>query len=144
LRGGAGIKPFTLGQDSPKKKKKKSTKQEKKWAETVDGKVQPASGATWHSKGDVKEKLAETKELFTKFLWDNKYTDSKSFRIKGDDWEKLKEYAFKAGGYIPGMQVEINSKELKKPVELIVIEKNDFLMLKEMVDLIIERAEDNE
>lgn len=144
MKGGSGIKPFTFGEEPNRRKKKKSKKQENKWAETVDGKTQPASGATWHSKGDVKEKLKNTKGMFTKFLWDNKYTEAKSFRIQAEDWERLRKDAYYAGGYLPGMEVEIINPSLKKPVSLVVIEKDDFLILRDMVNHLIERMENNE
>jgi len=132
-----GIKPYTFGDEPKRRVKKLSTQKEKKWSKKVKGKVQPASGATWHSKGDVKETLTKPEELFYRFLWDHKYTSNKTFRIDIDKWEDLRLNAFKAGGYLPGMVIELTSRKTGKSVELVVMEREDFMALKEMADLAI-------
>ena len=82
--------------------------------------------------------LSEMKDLFSKFLWDNKYTEKKSYRINGEDWEKLRDDA--RDGYLPGMQIEIRNPSFNKIIRLVVLEENDFLFLRDSIDLLTEEV----
>ena len=113
------VKPFSFGEDSPRKKKNKSNKQEQSLAQRVGGKTQAGSGNQWHSKGDVIEK---------DFLTECKYTKNKSFRISVDLWEEISEKAFAMGGKTPA--VEILLGEGQENLKLIVLSEDDYLELR--------------
>lgn len=128
--------PFTFGQDSTaKNRRKRSKKQEKRWAEKVGGKVQPASGATPFAKGDVR---AGSKEFLESFLWELKYTDKGSYRISLKGWDKIRREAYLSeGGQLPGFKVEFSKHDypsLPRPLRLVILEEGDFLSLKEDAD----------
>jgi hypothetical protein len=127
--------PFELGSVKPGEKKKTANRQEKRWAEKVHGKRQPASGALWNAKGDVKEHFTA---LFFNFLWDNKYTAQKAFKLSSEIWAKIRDEAYrKEGGYLPGLQVELRGhgiSYLPDPLRLVVIEEDDFLAMKEQAE----------
>lgn len=125
------VTPFSFGGPRPsKEKKKRSGKQEKRWAEKVKGKQQPASGALWGAQGDVKEAVTG---LLANFMWDNKYTDKQSFSVSLALWQKLREQAYKQSN-IPGVQLEfqntVDYPSLPKTLRLVVLEEEDFLSLK--------------
>ena len=122
--------PYSIGSGSSKKKK--AQKQEKKWAERVGGRAQPASGALWGAKGDVDE---HESEFLEGFLWENKYTSFKSYRLSCDTWADIKEDAY-SKGRLPGMQIEIRHDSLDKPLSLIVLEETDFLEIRQKVQML--------
>lgn len=64
-----------------RKQKKLSAKQEKRIAEDLGGKVQPASGATKHAKGDVRA-MGEVRA-------EAKYTFAPSYTLKREELEKI-------------------------------------------------------
>jgi hypothetical protein len=120
--------PFQIGENSTKLKKKRSQKQEKRWANKVKGKPQPASGALWGARGDVKEQG----QFLSKHLWENKYTTNKSYSLTLDVWNDIKEKALrKQGGYIPGMHIEFKDPSGKTILRLVVLEEDDYLDSKE-------------
>ena len=139
-------KPFSLGEDSDtrnpsqmdegktrecynydkdnsaKAKRRNSQKQEDRWAKLVGGNTQVASGAFWHSKGDVKEKVVE---ILSNFCWENKYTSKGKFRIKKKTWLGIKEKAYTQGN-IPGMHIELQHPKFDDFIRLVVISKQEF------------------
>lgn len=60
--------------------KKKWQKTETQTAKRYGGRKTPRSGGAWGFKGDVKGEI---------FLFDDKYTDAKSFSIKSAMWKKI-------------------------------------------------------
>jgi hypothetical protein len=116
--------PFDFS--TPKQKKINSGKQEKRWAKKVKGRQQPASGALWGAKGDVKEARGVTS---LRFLWDNKYTIHKSYGISIETWNKIKEEAVRAG-CTPGLQLEFQDLSGKPILKLVVIEEDDFFEMR--------------
>lgn len=101
--------------------KKQANKQEKEFAKrtkALGGNRQPASGAFWSAKGDVK--------IGKYALGDNKQTKYKSFKIDKQMWKKIKQEALEQRKEIPFLQIEMVEVE-----PLIVISENDFLMLLE-------------
>lgn len=124
--------PFEVGTENSKIRRKLSQRQEKRWAGKVDGKPQPASGALWGAKGDVKVRKPT---LDFRYLWENKYTSHKSFSISIDLWMDIYDKAVRReGGYTPGIQLEITHESLKEPLRLVIIDENDFLALKEQAE----------
>jgi hypothetical protein len=117
-------KPFSF-EDTAKTRREKSQKQEKRWAKKVGGKTQPASGAFWAAKGDVKEK---TSGILESFLWENKQTSKNSYRLTIDTWNEIREKAFQRGN-LPGMQIELHPPGVS-PVRLVVLAEDDFLALR--------------
>lgn len=86
----------------------------------LGGMKQPASGALWGAKGDVKiGKLA---------LGDCKSTENKGIRVSKDMWEKIKKETFESGQDMPFLQLCIKDTE-----PLIVISEDDFKMLLEVL-----------
>lgn len=90
---------------------------EKKDAELFKGKRTPKSGGFWSFAGDV---VTDT------FLLDSKTTDKKGFRITDNIWRKLYNEALKARK-IPILSIFLTAKDL----ELVVLDKNDFITLME-------------
>lgn len=113
------VKPFSFGEDSTRKKKKKSNKQELALAKRVGGKTQAGSGNQWHSKGDVEDK---------DFLIECKYTSHKSFRVSIDLWEEISEKAFAMGGKTPAIEIILG--EGQENLKLIVMSEDDYLELR--------------
>jgi hypothetical protein len=99
--------------------KDKANKQEKNFAkrtEQLGGRRQPASGALWGAKGDVK--------IGSIALGDSKFTKYKSFNITTAMWKKICMEALEQRKDIPFIQLEMSECE-----PLIVISENDFIML---------------
>lgn len=82
-----------------KKIRKESVKQEQRRAKKLGGKTTPASGARWHSKGDVKTK---------DFLCECKMTEKDQYRLKFATWDKIRNEALHSGLRIPLMDIKIN------------------------------------
>jgi hypothetical protein len=103
--------------------KRKSKKQEEATAKQFGGKVQPASGAMYFAKADVR--TGETGVGFndSDFLIENKYTDKASYSLKKQIWEKIEKEALKDNMRTPLMQIDIQDKQL------VVLNKSDFLSL---------------
>jgi hypothetical protein len=110
------VKPFSFGDDTPKQRRKKSTKQEQRWAGKAGGKAQAGSGAVWSSKGDVKQE---------DFLFENKRTDAESYRLSTDTWAEIDTKAMLAERRKPAMHIEIGKQKLR----LVVLTEDDFLEL---------------
>jgi hypothetical protein len=113
------VKPFSIGEDSPKKRKKKSDKQEKALAKKVGGKTQAGSGNQWHSKGDVEDE---------EYLHECKYTKHKSFKVSVDLWEEIDEKAFAMGGKTPALEILLG--EGQENLKLVVLSEDDYLKLR--------------
>lgn len=113
------VKPFSFGEESTKRKKKKSNKQERELAKRVGGKTQAGSGNQWHSRGDVEDK---------DFLIECKYTKHKSFRVSVDLWEEITEKAFTMGGKTPAIEILLG--EGQENLKLIVLSEDDYLELR--------------
>ena len=113
------VKPFSFGEDSPRKKKKKSNKQEQALAKRVGGRTQAGSGNQWHSKGDVQDQ---------DYLIECKYTKNKSFRVSVDLWEEITEKAFAMGGKTPAIEILLG--EGQDNLKLIVLSEDDYLALR--------------
>lgn len=109
------VKPFSFGEDNtPKQRRKKSNQQEKRWAVKAEGKAQAGSGAVWSSKGDVKQ---------AKYLFENKRSDSESYRLSTDTWAEIERKAMLAERRQPAMHIEIGKQKLR----LVVLLEDDFL-----------------
>lgn len=81
---------------------KRSTAQEKRVAEQYKGSRTPMSGATWHSKNDVRSE---------DLLIENKRTDNKSgITIKAKDLEELDRHACQEGRQ-GVLQFDLNGRE---------------------------------
>ena len=121
--GGKGRKPFSLNnKDTTRYRRKVSNKQESDWAKKTGGKTQIASGAFWHSKGDVRE---ECEEILAGFCWENKYTAREFFRLSVDLWEEIREKAYGQGN-IPGIHLQFTNTELDEDVKLVFVECEKF------------------
>jgi Holliday junction resolvase len=92
--------------------RKKSITQEKNLAKKMNGYTRPASGAVAGLRGDV---------VADDFLVECKYTDKDIFNLKSKIWEKIKNEAFDNN-----KKPLINLKFLKKNIDLIIIDFNDF------------------
>lgn len=90
---------------------------EKKTAKRMKGKTMPASGATWHSKGDFEA---------NGFLFDNKETAKRSFTVSEEMWRKIWFFATKRNLF-PALAIQINGA--KTPMRLVVIEEEMFTRL---------------
>jgi len=91
---------------------KKWQKKEKKDAIVFSGKKRPRSGGAWHMPGDLKNEM---------FLFECKTTDKQSFSISEKIWNKIYNEALKCKK-IPCLSIQIKDK-----IELVVLDKNDFL-----------------
>jgi len=78
--------------------KKKSQKQERKTAKEIGGRTTPASGAKWHSKGDVKN---------SNFLIECKTTDKTYYSLTIPIWEKICREARRDGMKTPVMRIDL-------------------------------------
>lgn len=126
------VKPFSFGGDkTPKERRKASQKQENRWAKKVDGKTQAGSGAVWSSKGDVKAGGHFIDDL-TAFLYENKQTENKGFRVTTDLWNEIRDKAIKTEGKLPAMQIELEIGT-PRPTRLVVLDEQDFLALLDFV-----------
>lgn len=90
-------------------------KKEQRDAEDFGGKVTPRSGGFWSFPGDVKT---------DKFLIDAKSTEKNGYRVTKKVWNKIVDESIKSGK-IPMLSLEIDD------LELIVLDKNDFIALSE-------------
>jgi len=77
---------------------KRSQAQEKKTAKELNGKVTPASGSKWHSKGDIRT---------DKFLVEVKTTTKPQYRLTLETWEKIYKEALRDGMRIPVMRIDL-------------------------------------
>jgi len=97
--------------------KKAWKKAEEKDAKTFNASLTPRSGGLWFAKGDSKS---------DKFLIENKTTEKKSFSISNLLWKKVEKEGL-LNQRIPLISLEF----LGKSVELIILDKNDFISLLE-------------
>lgn len=97
--------------------KRKSAKQEKRTAKEFGGRTTPASGAMWSAKGDVRT---------LDYLIENKYTDSKKYKLELKILEKIENEALKDNFRTPILQVDIADE-----LSLVVLNHNDFLVISE-------------
>ena len=88
-------------------------KKEKEDEKAFGGRRQKSSGSQWDNPGDVKSEI---------FLIDSKHTDKSSYSISIKTWDKLYEESLFA------RKLPVLSLEIKK-LELVVLDKNDFLKL---------------
>lgn len=124
------IKPFNFGgEEDSKSRRKSSNKQEKRWAKKTGGKTQAGSGAVWSSKGDVKTGSNFLEDRLS-FLYENKQTEKKGFRITTDLWNEIRDKALKTEGKLPALQIELE-RDTSNPVRLVVLDEQDFLSLLE-------------
>lgn len=86
---------------------------EKSDAKALNAKRTPRSGGLWFAKGDSKSE---------RFLIENKTTAKENFTIQGKVWEKIAREAIMEGR-VPLLSVEFGDKK----IELVIIEKNDFI-----------------
>lgn len=99
--------------------KKKWSDKEKKDAKLFGGKPTPRSGGLWFAKGDSKSEY---------FLIENKTTDKENFTIQGKVWEKIFNEAI-INSRTPMLSIMFGEKKN----ELIVLDKNDFISLIEII-----------
>lgn len=122
------LKPFNFGgEENAKTRRKSSNQQEKRWAKKTGGKTQAGSGAVWSSKGDVKTGSHFLEEELS-FLYENKQTEKKGFRVTTDLWNEIRDKAIKTEGKRPAMQIELE-RSSSNSVRLVVLDENDFLDL---------------
>lgn len=81
-------------------RKRNSKNQESRVAKEVSGKVTPASGALWGSKGDVRNDL---------FLIECKTTKKDFYSLTFTVWNKIYVEAIKDGLRIPVMCIDLNN-----------------------------------
>ena len=89
-----------------KKLKKASKKAEQQLAQELGGKVQPASGAMGHSKGDIK--------IAGKFRIEHKLTQKKSYGLKTEELVKIASECRQ--GEKPVFVVEFQEPQTMKPL----------------------------
>ena len=124
------LKPFNFGgEENAKTRRKSSNQQEKRWAKKTGGKTQAGSGAVWSSKGDVKTGSHFLEEELS-FLYENKQTEKKGFRVTTDLWNEIRDKALKTEGKLPALQIELE-RDTSNPVRLVVLDEQDFLSLLE-------------
>lgn len=122
------VKPFNFGgEENSKTRRKSSNKQEQRWAKKTGGKTQAGSGAVWSSKGDVKTGSHFLEEQLS-FLYENKQTEKKGFRLTSDLWNEIRDKAIKTEGKLPAMQIELE-RDTSTPTRLVVLDEQDFLAL---------------
>ena len=92
-------------------------KKEAKDATLFGGRRTPRSGGLWFAKGDVKSDT---------YLIENKTSTKERFSITAKLWEKINNEALMTKR-IPVMSLEFGEKKL----ELVVLDKNDFVMILE-------------
>lgn len=88
---------------------------EKKDSKLFGGTRTPRSGGLWFAKGDVKSDV---------YLIENKTSTKERFSITAKLWEKINNEAL-ITKRIPIMSLEFG----KEKVELVVLDKNDFIIL---------------
>lgn len=126
------VKPFNFGgEETSKTRRKSSQKQEDRWAKKTGGRVQAGSGAVWSSKGDVKTGSNFFDDSLS-FLYENKQTENKGFRVSVDLWEEIRQKAIKTEGKLPALQIELERKS-PSPTRLVVLDEDDFLELLETI-----------
>lgn len=81
--------------------KRKSKLQENRTAKEFNGRTTVASGAMYHSKGDVKTST---------LLIENKYTDAPFYMLKLSVWRKIMQEATKEALRVPVMQLDLGGK----------------------------------
>jgi hypothetical protein len=124
------VKPFSLlDEETPQKRRKKSKKQELSLADMVGGKVQPASGAKWYRKGDVRQEG---------FLYENKTTSHGSFSISLSLWEEIKKKAMMTEAKTPGLQLDLANGT----VRLMVIDLNDWVEIIKRLEYLEEKMKE--
>lgn len=79
--------------------KRKSKKQESKVAKELSGRTQPASGALWGAKADVRSDL---------FLVECKITSKDYYQLSFSVWDKIYHEALKDSLRIPVMCIDLN------------------------------------
>ena len=131
------VKPFSFGDKGKEsgRRKKKAEKREDKKAKETGGAKQPMSGGFKTAGGDVRESPST---VLSTFLWDDKFTENKSFRITLEMWEKLRDEAYSQNN-LPALEIAIDPPRLKEPLELVVLEKEDFEELRQNA----KKGEDN-
>jgi len=95
--------------------KRRSKLQEARTAKDFRGRVTPASGSQWHSKGDVKTK---------NWLIECKTTTKQSYSLKVQTWHKIWKEAM-SEGRDPLMVIDFAEDD----TSLVVIDKEDFLAI---------------
>lgn len=105
---------------------RRSRLQERRVAKDLDGRVQPASGAMSHSKGDVRVVGTIRAEC--------KFTNARQYTLKKSEWEKIKGEANRAGE-TPVMQVEFASPAGIN-VKLAVVDWNHYQGLRKRLEQI--------
>jgi hypothetical protein len=126
------VRPFSFGgEENAKTRRKSSQKQEDRWAKKTGGKTQAGSGAVWSSKGDVKTGSNFIDDNLS-FLYENKQTEHKGFRVTADLWEEIRQKAIKTEGKLPALQIELERKT-PNPTRLVVLDENDFLEMLETI-----------
>lgn len=88
---------------------------ERRDAKILGNKPTPRSGGLWFAKGDSKGE---------KFLVENKTTDKENFTIQGKVWQKIYNEAL-IEGRMPLLSIEFGGKK----VELVIMDKNDFITM---------------
>ena len=88
-------------------RKRRSKEQEKRVAKELNGKTQPASGALWAAKADVRSDL---------FLVECKTTLKDSYRLTFNTWNKVYNEALKDGMRVPVMCIELEGGRTKLAV----------------------------
>jgi len=89
-------------------------KKEKKDAKDFKARRTPRSGGIWSFSGDLKN---------DRFLIESKKTEKKGFNITNKIWEKVWAEALKS------QRMPLLSIELGNEMEIVVLEKGDFLSL---------------
>jgi hypothetical protein len=92
-------------------RQRRSRRQERRIANRVQGRTQPASGATPWRKQDVRQ---------SDFLIEAKFTDRGSYSIKASEWERMRRNAL-LDGRRPMLVVELQGRRL------VVMEEDDLL-----------------
>jgi len=97
---------------------KRSRKQERATAKDLKGRTTPATGARWHSKGDVRS---------DKFLVECKITEKRSYSLPLKVWEKILNEARRDGFRTPAMCIEVHGN-LGDPIVLAVLDRDTYEM----------------
>ncbi len=85
------------------KQQKMSDKQEHQTAKDIGGRTTAASGAKWHSKGDVKSSL---------LLGECKATNEAYYSLNCKTWQKIAKEAAKSGYRIPFMRITTSEHDM--------------------------------
>lgn len=93
--------------------KRKSINQERAVAKSLKGRVTPASGALWGSKGDVRNQ---------QFLVECKITEKAAYRLEYTTWHKIKSEANHDGMREPAMCIGLQNGK----VNLAVLQLDSF------------------